>query len=86
MELTRDQIEMAIWRKCLTIMALLFCAQVAFATPLLIIPRHTCIRLYQIPKQRMPFQHSIPRTYFTGPNTFSGSTNLTMLTFSANAF
>jgi hypothetical protein len=33
MELTRDQIEMAIWRKCLTIMALLFCAQVAFANP-----------------------------------------------------
>ena len=33
MELTRDQIEMTIWRKCLTIMALLFCAQVAFATP-----------------------------------------------------
>ena len=33
MELSRDQIAMAIWRKCLTIMALLFCAQVAFATP-----------------------------------------------------
>ena len=33
MELTRDQIETAIWRKYLTIMALLFCAQVAFAIP-----------------------------------------------------
>lgn len=48
MELTRDQIEMALSRKCLTIMALLFCAQVAFAPPQLIIPRHTGIRLYQI--------------------------------------
>jgi hypothetical protein len=87
MELTRDQIEMTIWRKCLTIMALLFCAQVAFATP----RTFDCSTAYlhaavPDPQRVHTFLALGTTNIFHWPNTFSGPSNLTVLTFSANAF